>query len=125
MGMTPSVLTVLPDRTVLMAGMPMANISDFKPLVNIAPFGLCRSLANPVVAAATAANFGALQPMPCIPNTVMPWFPGKPNTLVNGQPALVTSCKCACMWAGMISIIDNGQTGVGTQYVNKTPSDSF
>ena len=109
----------------MMAGMPMGNISDFKPLINIAPFGLCQSLANPVVASATAANLGRLQPMPCIPNTTMPWFPGKPDTLVKGQPALLKSCKCVCMWAGMITITDDGQHGVGAQDVVKQPKQSM
>lgn len=121
MGNAPSTLTVLPIRTVMMAGMPMGNISDHKPLVNIAPFGLCRSLANPVVAAATAANHGRLQPMPCIPNTQTPWFPGKPDTLIKGQPALLKSCKCMCLWAGTISITDDGQHGVGCMDVMKQP----
>lgn len=118
MGSAPSALTVLPNRTVLLAGMPMGNISDFKPLVNIAPFGLCRSLANPVVASATAANYGRLQPMPCIPNTMTPWFVGKMDTLIKGQPALLLSCKCTCAWAGIISFKDSGQHGQGAQGVN-------
>ena len=104
-----------------MAGMPMGNISDHKPLLNIAPFGMCRSLVNPVVAAATAANLGRLQPMPCIPNTPMPWIPGKPDTLIKGQPALLKSCTCPCMWAGIISITDDGQHGVGCTDVIKQP----
>ena len=125
MGSAPSNLTVLPARTVFMAGMPMGNISDHKPLVNIAPFGLCRSLANPVVAAATAANHGHLRPMPCIPNTQTPWFPGKIDTFIKGQPALLKTCKCACVWAGMISITDDGQHRVGCMDVIKQMRDSL
>lgn len=124
MGNQPSQLMVYPDRTVFMSGQPMANISDHIPMYNIMPFGLCRSLANPTVAAATAANLGRLQPMPCIPNTQVPWLNGKMDTLVQNQPALLKSCTCPCMWAGIISITDNGQHAEGTQYVQKSPKDN-
>lgn len=109
MGTSPSMLTVLPTRTIMLAGKPQANISDYKPLVNIAPFGMCRSLANPTVASATSAAMGVLTPMPCIPNTVVPWLPGKMDVLLKGQPALLDNCKLQCMWAGTISLTTNGQ----------------
>jgi hypothetical protein len=47
--------------------------------------------------------------MPCIPATVAPWIPGKPNVLVNNFPALTDDCKCMCMWAGVIEITNPGQ----------------
>jgi len=87
----------------------MANIMDNKPMMNIMPFGQCKSLANPTVAAATAANQGKLQPMPCIPNIPAPWQNGKTNVLVKGQPALMDNCKLMCMWAGIIEITNEGQ----------------
>ncbi len=121
MGMSPSMLTVLPMRTVLLTGKPMANITDHKPLVNIAPFGLCRSLANPTVAAATSAAMGVLTPMPCIPNTQSPWMPGKPDLLVQGAPALLKSCVCPCLWAGIISITTDGQTPTPPPDLSREP----
>ena len=57
-GTTPGTLQVLPIRTVKMSGGEMANIMDNKPMVNIKPFGMCRSLANPTVASATSAACG-------------------------------------------------------------------
>ena len=58
-GVAPSSLTVLPlNKT--MTGAPAANIMDNKPMMNVAPFGMCQSLANPTVAAATAAAMGVL-----------------------------------------------------------------
>ena len=109
MGLAPASLVVLPVNRVLNNSMPQGNIMDNKPLLNILPFGLCRSLANPVVAAATSAAMGTLTPMPCIPNTPAPWIPGKPNALIANQPALIKSCQLMCMWAGMIKIQIPGQ----------------
>ena len=121
MGTSPANLTVLPVRTVNLAGPPMANISDHKSMVNLAPFGLCRSLAFPPTAAATAAAHGHLTPMPCMHNTPAPWMGGKMDYLIKGQPALLKSCKCQCMWGGTISLVTDGQVGEGTQYVSKKP----
>jgi len=109
MGTAPAKLTVLPSRTVNLTGPPMANISDHKSMVNLAPFGLCRSLAFPPTASATAAAMGTLTPMPCMHNTPAPWIGGKMDLLIKGQPALLKSCKCQCMWGGTISLVTDGQ----------------
>jgi len=97
---------------VLLCGKPMANIMDSKPLVNIKPFGKCSSLANPVVAAATSANYGRLQKMPCIPNTPFPWLNGKMNLIIKGSQALLSTSKCSCVWAAAIEVADPGQNTV-------------
>jgi len=76
---------------------------DFAPMVNIMPFGMCRSMANPQVASATSAAMGVLTPMPCIPNIVAPWTPGGQD-LISFMPALLDNCKCMCLWAGQISV---------------------
>lgn len=91
-------------------GKNMGNIMDYKPMLNIKPFGRCCSLGNPVVASATAANFGMLQPMPCLPNTTSPWLNGKADVWVKGQPALMSDCKLMCMWGGTIMISNDGQS---------------
>lgn len=126
MGTQPAKLTVLPSRTVFLCGQPMANISDHISMVNLAPFGLCRSLGFPATASATAANLGRLTPMPCVHNTPMPWMPGKADYFDKSQPALLRTCKLQCMWGGTISLVDDGQKGEGTQYVakrNKTSAE--
>jgi hypothetical protein len=109
MGMTPSSLTVLPINRVNTAEQPDANIMDHVTLVNIAPFGMCISPANPAVAAATAAAFGVLTPMPCIPNTPAPWVPGAPTVMLGGSPALDSTSTLLCIWAGMIQIVEPGE----------------
>jgi len=97
---------------VLLCGKPMANIMDSKPIVNIKSFGQCSSLANPVVGAATSANYGRLQKMPCIPNTPFPWLNGKMNLIIKGSQALLSTSKCSCVWAAAIEVADPGQNTV-------------
>lgn len=107
-GMMPGSLMVLPLNRV-MTGTPAANIMDSKPMVNVLPFGMCQSMANPMVAAATAAAMGVLVPMPCIPMTMAPWMPGSPTVLIGNLPALNNSSKLMCSWGGVISINLPGQ----------------
>lgn len=108
-GLAPSTLTVLPIRRALVGGRPAATIMDNVPFVNVAPFGLCTSLANPVVAAATAAAFGVLTPMPCTPVIPAPWLPVSPTVLIGGQPALNNLSSCQCTYGGLINIAMPGQ----------------
>ena len=104
-GMAPSALNVLPvNRTT--TSTPLANIMDNKPMVNIMPFGMCTCPANPTVAAATAAAWGVLTPMPCIPATAAPWAPGSPTVLIAGSPALNNTSKLMCSYGGVIQILN-------------------
>ena len=108
-GMAPSSLVVLPANRVLTGQVPDANIMDHIPLVNIMPFGMCMSPANPTVAAATSAALGVLTPMPCIPNTPAPWVPGAPNVLLGNSPTLDNTSKLMCMWGGVIQFVTPGE----------------
>jgi len=110
-GAAPSTLVVLPENRTL-TGTPAANIMDFKPIVNVPPFGVCSSLANPTVASATAAALGVLTPMPCVPVTTSPWAPGAPTVLIGNMPALDSSSQLICNWGGVIQIANPGQTTV-------------
>lgn len=110
MGMTPSSLVVLPTNKMMTSFVPAANIMDHKPMVNIMPFGMCKSPANPTVASATAAALGTLTPMPCVPATSSPWAPGSPTVLLANQPALNDTSKLMCNWGGTISVNSAGQT---------------
>jgi hypothetical protein len=108
-GAAPSSLVVLPTNRVLAGGPPAATIMDFAPIVNIPPFVMCSSPANPTVAAATAAALGVLTPMPCVPVTVAPWIVGAPTVLIGNMPALNDSSKLMCTWGGVIQITMPGQ----------------
>lgn len=108
-GLAPGSLTVLPANCVMAGGVPAANVMDYVPMVNILPFGMCNSMANPTVAAATAAALGVLTPMPCIPMTAAPWMPGIPTVMIGKMPTLDDGSKCLCSWGGSISISMAGQ----------------
>jgi hypothetical protein len=108
-GLAPGTLNVLPANQ-CMCGTPAANINDNKPMVNIAPFGMCNSIANPEVASATAAALGVLTPMPCVPVIPAPWAPGSPTVKLGNMPALNNTSKCMCAYGGVIQITAPGQT---------------
>ena len=108
-GVAPSALNVLPTNRTLAGGPPMATVMDHVPMVNVLPFGLCMSLANPTVAAATAAALGVLTPMPCLPVIPAPWVPGSPTVLCGNMPALTDSSLCMCAYAGVIKVLVPGQ----------------
>lgn len=108
-GMSPSSLVVTPENKALTTNMPAATIMDNVPMKNIMPFGMCSSMANPTVAAATAAALGVLTPMPCVPVTAAPWAPGSPTVLIANKPALNNSSKLMCGWGGVISVSNPGQ----------------
>jgi hypothetical protein len=108
-GMAPSTLVVLPANRTMTSNMFAANIMDMVPMTNIMPFGMCQSLANPTVAAATAAALGVLTPMPCVPVPAGPWVPGSPTVLIGNMPSLNSTSKCMCAWAGVIQITVPGQ----------------
>lgn len=108
-GLAPSTLLVIPKGPpVLIEGKPAATVTDMAPMANIPPFGMCNSLANPMVAAATAAALGILTPMPCIPAPVGPWKPGALQTKVNGLAALTAGSTLTCAYGGLISLVNPG-----------------
>jgi hypothetical protein len=107
MGTVPAPLNIVPGHTVTVDYRPAATTLDFMPMVNIPTFGMCQSLANPTVAAATAAAFGVLTPMPCMPATASPWTPGSPTVTVSGRTLLGSTSTCMCTWGGTVSILQS------------------
>ncbi len=110
-GQAPSNLMVLP-KPFSSEQKPAAVITDSAPMINISTFGMCKSLANPTVASATAAAFGVLTPMPCIPAIATPWSPGNPKVKINGISSLTDNCKLNCIYGGVIKIQKPGQSKV-------------
>jgi Domain of unknown function (DUF4280) len=104
-GVAPSVFvaTPRPGAPMILGAMPVATIDQILP-VNILPFGVCRSMANPTVAAATAAAQGVLTPMPCVPMIAMPWTPPAVSARYASVPMATVASRCACAHGGMISV---------------------
>jgi hypothetical protein len=101
MGVAPSPLVVLtPARG--------ANIADCRPFVNVQPFGMCQSPANPAVAGNLAATGGVFVPMPCTPDCAGAWIPGDPANIIDGFPALTPTSLLQCRFGGTINIIFSG-----------------
>lgn len=88
---------------------PAATIMDHVPSVNIRPFGMCMSLANPQVAAATSAALGVLTPQPCMPCTMTPWSPGVASSTLAGAPILNDISVLQCNWGGVITVAEAAQ----------------
>lgn len=103
MGAAPTPLSVIPTG-IFATEAPAATIMDHAPFVNIIPFGVCISLANPVTAALTAAALGVLTPGPCLPATSAPWIPGAPPVMIGGKPALNAPCQLICNYGGLITM---------------------
>jgi hypothetical protein len=108
-GTSPASLAVLPANRTQSSQQFSATIQDYVPMLNIPPFGMCQSLMNPQVAAATTAALGVLTPQPCMPMTTQPWTPGVLKILINQQPALDNTSTCLCQWGGLVSILSAGQ----------------
>ncbi len=111
-GSAPSSLGVLPANCVMACSQPAATIMDNIPFLNVMPFGMCSSIANPAVAAATTAALGVLTPQPCTPVPAGPWVAGKPTVLIASKPILNNSSILMCSYAGVISITYAGQATV-------------
>lgn len=109
MGIAPGPLTFIPAPVV---GGPVqaGKITDIIPLLNVPSFGLCTSILNPVVAAATAAALGVLVPMPCIPAPTGPWSAGSSAVFLGGVSMLDSASMLNCAYAGVITITFAGQT---------------
>lgn len=111
-GAAPSTLLVAPR---VIATTPAASMLDNLPIVNVLPFGMCSSLANPMVASATTAALGVLTPMPCIPLTVIPWFPPRARVFIGVAPSIDETATLLCLWGGVIELESPGQTKTNAQ----------
>jgi hypothetical protein len=108
-GAAPSSLMPTP-KPIMTSHMIAANIMDHIPIMNIPPFGMCNCPGNPMFIAATAAAMGTPTPVPCIPVTPAPWVPGAVTVMLNQFPALDNVSTLNCIWGGVITFTNAGQT---------------
>lgn len=112
-GTIPCTLQVTSQMTCMADGKPIATIQDGQPGVNLPGFGMCTSLANPAVAAATAAALGVLTPQPCSLVPAGTWMAANPKVLVGGMPCLLSDATLLCgLGVGSIRVVFPGQTKV-------------
>jgi hypothetical protein len=108
-GTTPSVFAA--SGVDVSATSPAGVVSDVGE-ENVPPFGLCVSLANPAVAAASSA--GPLVPQPCVP-VLSPWTPGSAQVTIGGVSALDDASQCSCAWGGVVTVGSAGQVSASVQ----------
>lgn len=111
-GAAPVPFNALPTPRVLACNLPAGILTDMAPIMNIPPFGMCQSMSNPTVAAATAAKLGVFSPMPCIPVPAGGWLKTSTKVMLGGQPALTDGSMLTCAWGGQISVKFAGQATV-------------
>jgi hypothetical protein len=107
----PMPLTAIPTGPPVQAGTPAATVMDHLPMANIPSFGMCGTMSNPAVAAATAAKLGVFSPAPCVPVIPAPWAPGATQVTINNAPALHAACQAMCTWGGVITVTSPGNAG--------------
>ncbi|MEK4063892.1 MULTISPECIES: DUF4280 domain-containing protein [Paenibacillus] len=84
------------------------NVEDKNPMIHIMPFGNCTSLLNPAVQIGKLDIEGRKK-APCVPGISTSWMDGKTDVLVDGHPALLSTCVNQCVYGGRIVIEDDGQ----------------
>lgn len=110
-GSAPSSLQAASQTSCLICAKPAATVMDTR----LGPFGMCSSMANPQVAAATAAALGTLTPQPCLFAPAGVWRIGKPGLIAGGKAVLTSDATIICgMGMGTINITFPGQTNVVT-----------
>jgi hypothetical protein len=97
-GRSPGRLLVPPDRAVHAGALPVAQVLDHRPFVNIVPFGVC---------------VAGLTPRQCRPDTPAPWMPGVAGVRVASTTVLDTSSSLDCQAGGLIRIAPAEDVGVG------------
>lgn len=109
-GMLSCKMNVTSQHEVTIQGKKIATKNDAA-INNLSGFGKCRTMQNPLVAAATAAANGVLQPQKCIPVFINGWNNTK-NAEINGISILNVNSVIKCVYGGRITVREIGQKKV-------------
>lgn len=124
-GLMTSILNVVDPTRASIGKNKMAVQSDKLPLVNIPVFGMCTSIVNPAVQAATFAAMGTLTPAACPGvKAMMGWSPPPSNVLNATSRYLLQTCTLLCAFGGNIHIVHSGQGVVNPIAVPCKPEES-
>ena len=111
-GAGPKNMMVLPIARVINSKIKsIAGQLDIIPILNIPPFGQCKSPINPM-------NWKMAGPIPvfvpssCLPIPVAPWSPVAKKLKIGGKPAMLQTSKTMCIWLGKITVDKPGLTNV-------------
>lgn len=108
-GLMTSILNVVDPTRPSIGFNKMATIQDRHP-INIPPFGMCTSILNPEVEAATALALGTLTPAPCpCVQAMMGWSLAPNNVVSKSSYYLDQTCTLLCSFGGNIMIVHSGQ----------------
>lgn len=93
-------------------GKVMLTIGDNKPGKNFEPFSSCKSEKNPEAGKSkenTESKDNKNQTVQCKPVICNKWMHGEKDVYLNGELALNSGCELACLYGGIIKIVDDGQ----------------
>jgi hypothetical protein len=110
-GIAPSTFSVSPSHDVAGDARERQQRRRLYPDANVASLGMCQSMSNPQVSAATSAALGVLTPQPCQPVLAQAWSPGSTSVTAADRPALHDGCTCACQWGRTISVTSAAPEG--------------
>ena len=102
MGSAPCKIKVVSNDKLFVENKKVATVNDYK-IPSISGFGMCKSMSNPKVEAATAAANGVLQPQPCEPVINSSWS-GNTKLCAKGIMAITDKSHNKCLYAGNLSV---------------------
>ncbi len=127
MGLRESQLVLDADHGIFIRGKAQFHVKDKEGIINVIPFGGCKSASNPDTAKEMAMRGFTAAPLSfsgtfCMPSlltgcagkctpliTAAEWEDGSEFTDIDDEKALLGRCTLACAYGGIIQITDAGQ----------------